>query len=103
MIRSDASMIVPISVPQIGPRKGVNVQSHWYDEYISMQRPLFRHGLLEHLPTQPIDTPYTVCSANRTRSIDLPLIVKPLKQPTKPSEYRWDPPTVKLEVNMNGL
>jgi len=41
-----ASSRVPISVEQIGPRNGVNVQSQSYVDQRSLHRPPFKHGLL---------------------------------------------------------
>ncbi|RNA34428.1 hypothetical protein BpHYR1_000897 [Brachionus plicatilis] len=80
-----ASKIVPISVPQMGPRNGVNVQSHSNVEYCSTQVPLLRHGLLAHFPTHPSDTPYSARLANSAKSISLPFSWRPRTQPTKPS------------------
>jgi len=41
-----ASSRVPISVEQIGPRNGVNVQSQSYVDQRSLHRPPFKQGLL---------------------------------------------------------
>jgi hypothetical protein len=41
-----ASNLVPISVEQIGPRNGVNVQSQSYFDQRSLHRPPFKQGLL---------------------------------------------------------